>query len=294
MASRGVRESLRLLARSPALLAALAPPAAAAAAPAGQAATSLQVEVAALRRWLHTRGTPSLWQQHLRQQPAAWLRQQGAGGSAADVQRACGRRWMTDRPRGRRELYEDINKRVTDQGWYIVSGGGGGGDGGGAAAGMLAGPAGCGMCDAPHGRCWPLPTGPCHAPPALQLATAVAMVGVTYAAVPLYRMFCQATGYGGTVIEGKAVEDKIRRWEENPDEAVAAAAAKRELTVFFNSDVAGAGAVVGSVLGRGGQRVGSRREGPQARAVRHPHIPCLPRPPAQMACPGCSSPRSAA
>lgn len=27
----------------------------------------------------------------------------------------------------------------------------------------------------------------------------VAMVGSTYAAVPLYRRFCQATGYGGTV-----------------------------------------------------------------------------------------------
>ncbi|KAI3657057.1 hypothetical protein MP638_006087 [Amoeboaphelidium occidentale] len=27
----------------------------------------------------------------------------------------------------------------------------------------------------------------------------IALVGVTYAAVPLYRMFCQATGYAGTV-----------------------------------------------------------------------------------------------
>lgn len=26
-----------------------------------------------------------------------------------------------------------------------------------------------------------------------------AMVGLSYAAVPLYRRFCQATGYGGTV-----------------------------------------------------------------------------------------------
>lgn len=26
-----------------------------------------------------------------------------------------------------------------------------------------------------------------------------AMVGMSYAAVPLYRRFCQATGYGGTV-----------------------------------------------------------------------------------------------
>ena len=49
----------------------------------------------------------------------------------------------------------------------------------------------------------------------------------------------QATGYGGTVIEGKAVEDKIRRREENPDAAVEAAAAARNITVYFNSDVAG-------------------------------------------------------
>jgi len=30
------------------------------------------------------------------------------------------------------------------------------------------------------------------------LATALAMVGMAYAAVPLYKAFCQATGYGGT------------------------------------------------------------------------------------------------
>jgi cytochrome c oxidase assembly protein subunit 11 len=32
----------------------------------------------------------------------------------------------------------------------------------------------------------------------LSLSTVVAMVGLTYASVPLYRMFCQATGFGGT------------------------------------------------------------------------------------------------
>lgn len=31
------------------------------------------------------------------------------------------------------------------------------------------------------------------------LTVAGAMVGASYAAVPLYRRFCQATGYGGTV-----------------------------------------------------------------------------------------------
>ncbi len=68
---------------------------------------------------------------------------------------------------------------------------------------------------------------------------AVGMVGVTYAAVPLYRMFCQATGFGGTVREGRSVEQKLRERREGSgrDEAVEAAAAARELTVTFNADV---------------------------------------------------------
>ncbi|MCX7349478.1 MAG: cytochrome c oxidase assembly protein [Alphaproteobacteria bacterium] len=32
----------------------------------------------------------------------------------------------------------------------------------------------------------------------LSTATVVAMVGLTYASVPLYRLFCQVTGFGGT------------------------------------------------------------------------------------------------
>ncbi|KAK6941206.1 Cytochrome c oxidase assembly protein CtaG/Cox11 [Dillenia turbinata] len=39
----------------------------------------------------------------------------------------------------------------------------------------------------------------------------VVMVGCTYAAVPLYRRFCQATGYGGTVQRRETVEEKIAR-----------------------------------------------------------------------------------
>lgn len=35
-------------------------------------------------------------------------------------------------------------------------------------------------------------------------AVVLGMVGLAYASVPLYRMFCQATGYGGTVQEGGA------------------------------------------------------------------------------------------
>ncbi|KAG2535679.1 cytochrome c oxidase assembly protein COX11, mitochondrial-like isoform X1 [Panicum virgatum] len=43
------------------------------------------------------------------------------------------------------------------------------------------------------------------------LGVAVAMVGASYAAVPLYRRFCQATGYGGTVQRRESVEEKISR-----------------------------------------------------------------------------------
>ncbi|KAG2241406.1 hypothetical protein Bca52824_096610 [Brassica carinata] len=45
-------------------------------------------------------------------------------------------------------------------------------------------------------------------------AVVFGMVGLTYAAVPLYRTFCQATGYGGTVQH------------------------KEEIVVQFNADVA--------------------------------------------------------
>jgi cytochrome c oxidase assembly protein subunit 11 len=50
-------------------------------------------------------------------------------------------------------------------------------------------------------------------------------------------MFCQATGFGGTVKEGLLVEEKLKRRETNPDQTIEAAAAKRELTVMFNADV---------------------------------------------------------
>jgi cytochrome c oxidase assembly protein subunit 11 len=37
----------------------------------------------------------------------------------------------------------------------------------------------------------------------------VGMVGAAYAAVPFYRAFCQATGYGGTVRKAEARPDKV-------------------------------------------------------------------------------------
>ncbi len=49
------------------------------------------------------------------------------------------------------------------------------------------------------------------------------MAGLSYAAVPLYRMFCQVTGYGGTTQVATAVPDAI---------------SDRVVTVRFNADTA--------------------------------------------------------
>ncbi|XP_054798068.1 cytochrome c oxidase assembly protein COX11, mitochondrial isoform X2 [Prosopis cineraria] len=46
-------------------------------------------------------------------------------------------------------------------------------------------------------------------------ALVVAMVGSSYAAVPLYRRFCQATGYGGTIQRRETVEEKIARHDRD-------------------------------------------------------------------------------
>ncbi|KAG2320299.1 hypothetical protein Bca52824_013512 [Brassica carinata] len=56
-------------------------------------------------------------------------------------------------------------------------------------------------------------------------AVVFGMVGLTYAAVPLYRTFCQATGYG-------TVEEKIARHFES------GTVTEREIVVQFNADVA--------------------------------------------------------
>lgn len=71
-------------------------------------------------------------------------------------------------------------------------------------------------------------------------AIVIGMVGTTYLSVPLYRMFCQATGFGGTVrrVTGETVEDKIARgWDLSEEEA--RKCAERTITVQFNTDVAG-------------------------------------------------------
>ena len=59
---------------------------------------------------------------------------------------------------------------------------------------------------------------------AICAAVAVGMVGASYAAVPLYRAFCQLTGWGGTV----------RRVEAGPE----GAALNRSLTIRFDTNVA--------------------------------------------------------
>lgn len=59
---------------------------------------------------------------------------------------------------------------------------------------------------------------------ALAVGVIAAMVGLTAAAVPLYRLFCQVTGYGGTTQTATAVP---------------AAPLERTIEVRFNADVAG-------------------------------------------------------
>jgi cytochrome c oxidase assembly protein subunit 11 len=59
----------------------------------------------------------------------------------------------------------------------------------------------------------------------LMLASLVAgMVGLAYASVPLYRLFCQVTGYGGTPRQVAAAPGEV---------------GTREITVTFTADVAG-------------------------------------------------------
>lgn len=72
------------------------------------------------------------------------------------------------------------------------------------------------------------------------------MVGATYGAVPLYRLFCQATGFGGTVRSGATVEEKLAlrrkaRASEKKEEVEGEKPRRpppREITVTFNADVA--------------------------------------------------------
>src|SRR3990170_3042944 len=67
-----------------------------------------------------------------------------------------------------------------------------------------------------------------HGPLALSLAAFAAfMVGLSFAAVPLYRMFCEATGYGGVPqraesAPGEVLERTIKvRFDANVDPGLA-------------------------------------------------------------------------
>ncbi|CEO98488.1 Cytochrome c oxidase assembly protein CtaG [Plasmodiophora brassicae] len=60
-------------------------------------------------------------------------------------------------------------------------------------------------------------------------AMALGTLGLSYASVPLYRAFCQATGFGGTVQE--RVESKIRKLADRKEKPA------RFVTVEFNSDL---------------------------------------------------------
>lgn len=60
----------------------------------------------------------------------------------------------------------------------------------------------------------------------------IGVLGASYAAVPLYRLFCQATGYAGTTQRGgESAETLLKRAEQVPEER------KRLLTIYFVSDV---------------------------------------------------------
>ncbi|XP_056406601.1 cytochrome c oxidase assembly protein COX11, mitochondrial isoform X1 [Hyla sarda] len=58
-------------------------------------------------------------------------------------------------------------------------------------------------------------------------AAAVGMVGMSYAAVPLYRLYCQATGLGGTAVAGHS-SDQIESMKPVTD---------RIIKITFNADV---------------------------------------------------------
>lgn len=54
------------------------------------------------------------------------------------------------------------------------------------------------------------------------VAVVVGMVLLAYASVPLYRLFCQVTGYGGTTEQGKAAPGPVYN---------------RKMTITFNADI---------------------------------------------------------
>ncbi len=64
-------------------------------------------------------------------------------------------------------------------------------------------------------------------------------------------MFCQATGFGGTVQQGRTVEAKLAARERSRDEALEAAAAAREVRAWQAATAA-------RLLPRRARRTGAR------------------------------------
>ena len=93
---------------------------------------------------------------------------------------------------------------------------------------------------------------------------AVAMVGLAYASVPLYRLFCQVTGFGGTPMRASEVEEVLRPtgkiiqvrfdantnsalpWEFEPEEHVAKAAVGARKMAFYTAKNLGDKPVTGT------------------------------------------------
>ena len=67
------------------------------------------------------------------------------------------------------------------------------------------------------------------------VAIAITVTGLSYAAVPLYRIFCQASGYGGTVVKVDAGE-KVEKMEPIRE---------RELTIRYTDSEGGWGYISG-------------------------------------------------
>ena len=79
------------------------------------------------------------------------------------------------------------------------------------------------MADLTHHRVDPTTTRKNHRVAVIFMGVALGMIGLAYASVPLYNMFCQVTGFGGT--PGKATD--------NPKGMI-----DRQMTVRFDSNVA--------------------------------------------------------
>lgn len=70
------------------------------------------------------------------------------------------------------------------------------------------------------------------------LAVAVFTVGMSYAAVPLYKMFCQVTGYGGTVQKAKKSERIAKIAKTSDSEGGVNEEDDGLITVSFTADTA--------------------------------------------------------